>query len=669
MALTLTITDGTTSVSLVAAAGLAAADWTPAEAELVVQELTTGLADGADVRSASRLPVTETVTIRLKGTSHDNIASQYQTLIGLLEEARQYHTTDWQVTPVYLQAQTSTETSPRYSLLLWGTAQPGSSWIEPIFRNNSFWRDVTITLRREPWYRSAVPCSLPTAASISQPQIASTGTERFIPNCRETALLTHVYTYDDSAGTWSANLIAAAVPFDLFPNPAGAADILYVGSTSGVFRDVIYNLGTLAVGYTIVVEYWAGAWSSVVGEDGPNDFAGDGTNLGRYVSQLHLMTGWASGNLQTIFGGTAPNVAGYWVRYRITGGALTTMPQQKTDAIYNAADPRISWASTVVTGDYPALTRLLVNAKSPSSAVNTGIFGVIAGLKTRGLTNFTSHLNWAAANPAGWSLSDGSDTTHATADITAPGGTRAVCTFAGTVGLAQRIRLTNSTAATVSDWAGSYRVFLRCQQIGGAAGGAAVQLYAIVNGATVATNTAQWVSELVALQGVADFEVVDLGVMTLPPIARGRGLVASQLLLINQLDFALFAKDTTGADSCDLYLYDLVLIPADEMVVAAECQSTAGDDDQSIQQQHALIIDGGVTGTGAQLLSNWLLVNKPGLSWHLLTPPPALPPDRAGALFFLFLLQGVAPYKSDCSHGAMISLYLHRLWAQLAGAE
>src|SRR3972149_4799339 len=110
MARTLKITDGTTSVNLP----------DPAAPGIILQrggggpgEIPLGFSEGPQV--------VERWTFNLKGSSHDNVASQLSTLIKLTRQAKQYHEEIWRRKAVYVESQTTAETAARYALLFEAT--------------------------------------------------------------------------------------------------------------------------------------------------------------------------------------------------------------------------------------------------------------------------------------------------------------------------------------------------------------------------------------------------------------------------------------------------------------------------------------------------------------------------------------------------------------------
>ena len=111
MAETLNITDGTTTVPLNAtgATGFIARRGGVGSAKIVPHQYDKAL-------SFEDYLFVESYNTKLKGSSHDNAASQEQTLLRLLRKAYRYWHDPRQRTPVYLTRQTANEMNARYAV-------------------------------------------------------------------------------------------------------------------------------------------------------------------------------------------------------------------------------------------------------------------------------------------------------------------------------------------------------------------------------------------------------------------------------------------------------------------------------------------------------------------------------------------------------------------------
>ncbi|KKL66699.1 hypothetical protein LCGC14_2142380, partial [marine sediment metagenome] len=140
MAESLKIKGGTT-VDLLLTAGISIKGWTPAtpENEDNLHEV-----------------VRENMSFRIKGTSQNNLASQLIIFKKELRKARQFHTTTWQTTPLYIEAQGSTESNTRYALLHRGRVS-NLTTIHETVPKKAFTQSGTLELWREAGWRGAVP--------------------------------------------------------------------------------------------------------------------------------------------------------------------------------------------------------------------------------------------------------------------------------------------------------------------------------------------------------------------------------------------------------------------------------------------------------------------------------------------------------------------------------
>ena len=88
--------------------------------------------------------------------------------------------------------------------------------------------------------------------------------------------ITHAYAYDASLGTFSANIMTAALPVALYPAVPANNDCLYIGAVDtaigaledkNVFTNVVFDVGTAATyaaGTSSTWQYWNGAaWAGL----------------------------------------------------------------------------------------------------------------------------------------------------------------------------------------------------------------------------------------------------------------------------------------------------------------------------------------------------------------------------------------------------------------------
>ena len=127
------------------------------------------LADGASLRFQKALPVAERYRLNLKGSSHDNAASQIQALQRIMRKGDLNQLTDWQEEPLYIKQQATNETNTRYSKVLAWQDNSYPDFFAPPFEGDSQLDDFELRLVREPYWRSTVPGTMPSAEPLKFP--------------------------------------------------------------------------------------------------------------------------------------------------------------------------------------------------------------------------------------------------------------------------------------------------------------------------------------------------------------------------------------------------------------------------------------------------------------------------------------------------------------------
>lgn len=110
--------------------------------------------------------VAETWTVNVKGTSHDSAATIAQNLFKLAREAKQFKSAIWHTSPVYLQQQTTNETSARYSAVWEMRDIKIPDLFDLPFEANNELEGVEFTVIREHPWRSAAPGTLGSAITL-----------------------------------------------------------------------------------------------------------------------------------------------------------------------------------------------------------------------------------------------------------------------------------------------------------------------------------------------------------------------------------------------------------------------------------------------------------------------------------------------------------------------
>jgi hypothetical protein len=398
--------------------------------------------------------------------------------------------------------------------------------------------------------------------------------------------ITHAYTYDASTFTYSANLLTGALPTNLLPNPVQNGDMLYVGAVDtavgalddrNVFHNIIFNVGTAATygaGDSSAWEYWNGAaWATLqVYDDTSSGTAMDEAFGVGGIRGVHwaFPSNWAA----TIING----VNAYWVRCVITVAAAVTVPTQQVDDIFTCRWAAVDIAADQVMGTLPALARWRVHPRSDRKADNwiDGMYSCLyMGLRTHSRDGIYADIfsgYWPVASdqkPYGSSqlyYSPAGTTTAEELDYRSPYGGLAAHWATGAAASAManiiRIRQYDLASDDISRMNGTYHMFVRYRLAAGTAGD-------VILGAHTGIATATTAKRIIALPTNA-IEVADFGRIQIGP-AFGRPPKES-----NEIDIYLQAEQTVAA-ARNLWVYDIILIPADEWYAKVVVDTETGE--------------------------------------------------------------------------------------------
>jgi len=377
--------------------------------------------------------------------------------------------------------------------------------------------------------------------------------ETFFANCRQSAQITDAYYYDDSAGTFSSNMVGAATPHDLLPAAPAVNDILYIGVDDGAlvngpFFNVVFDLLQAGAGYIEgTIQRWSSAaWGSLyqVKDDTNNSALSASSRLA--VSGVAAIT-WQGGNGWTKT--TVNGVYGYWMRIIITavvGGV--PRPRQQNRGLYSVTRPFMEAAASAAGGDLRALARHELHSEA---AISFKHFISYARSLARG-ARWSPFINLSEVQPepeivlTSYLLS----TLVADADSSAGWAIESTPAFPYPSGV-QIILDVGSPLC--NDYHGKYRAFLRVRHTAGTAGQMSVSL--TVTSASTITGEAVKTTAVSA----TDFELLDLGKVTIPSVELGA---------VGEIDSIRFAINiVASAGGNTLRTYDLILVPIDESVV------------------------------------------------------------------------------------------------------
>jgi hypothetical protein len=251
----LRITDGTTAVNLLSTiSGARLVSWRPQRPQFrddgVWQE--SPLADGRRLLQTNYDNTIDTFTIHILAYSQDHLAEFAQDLDRLLLKAVAYWTSDWQTTPVYIEARGTDETETRYATIMsYSFVEEGDPYAQATVTNmiRRGWTDLDLLIEHGMWQETvpgAADCIEISAMQeyngcwfghgadgtcdaiggstgfllqedgvsyilqedgASKIELEPVPLEVYVANKHNRANLTHVFWSDVSAGTFGSNLI------------------------------------------------------------------------------------------------------------------------------------------------------------------------------------------------------------------------------------------------------------------------------------------------------------------------------------------------------------------------------------------------------------------------------------------------------------------------------
>ena len=295
--------------------------------------------------------------------------------------------------------------------------------------------------------------------------------------------------------------------------------------------------------------YYNGAWANLSIEDHTRAFKRDGI----YGTFWVQPSDWTTANLNALFGGGAPNITGYWVRYSITIGIPAGgVAQQQNRDIYSIPWSFADIGSDQVDGDIPSLTQIkLENWGDNGSTDELYIHRYVIGLRSydRG-NNFLAYIN----------LSDEQNTTYVAPDSVS--GASAVNDLQTASGRAYQFPAAAETSGNIriefdatgtADFAGTFHAFVRCNALSGTANDVKVWL----SWGPTSAATPIRITPKVPIQYINDYQILSMGRITLPQMRLASGDAWNEYYLYVEFE-------RTAAASINFA--DLILIPADEYI-------------------------------------------------------------------------------------------------------
>jgi hypothetical protein len=590
----LKITDGTVSdagirneVNLLAeTSGFCLTEWEPAIADLKGGGVWSDspISDGRRLRFAKAENVREVMTLEVQDWNADALITDTQALRRLLEKARAWGTAQWQREEVWIEAQGVGETNLRYAIITdYRTQRDGNPYDQPFWQRlaKAGMSEFQLILERRPFWTSNEP-GTETATEISAVEtydgrnlgnVDDTGSREpttaegavYAANKRNEANISDIYV--DDGGVFGANLMDAALPYNLLPAVPAVNDAIYFGidtalADSGPFSSLVFDIGTAITNVTTILwqQFDGVGWSLLNVQDNTNaNGAGTGVVFDTTgIRSVHWepRSGWVTRDL-SLDGG--PAITGYWVRAIVTAiGVGPTAPVQQNRDVYSIISPYVEIQESAVGGDIVAIARI----SARNQADTPGGVGLdawsnreIVGLRSmsRG-TNFSAYLNWAdEQNPAGVTVTTSPIGGIGNA-IESPTGRCVSITPPAAPATQITMQLDSSLAP---EYFGTYHGFLRAQQLAGVSGDITFQLRGEISG----VNQNVFLSFDGSFQNTNTWQIFDLGRVSIPSIVGGA--------VANVTNFRLIVS---GTGAIAVRFYDLILIPVDEW--AADCLDT-----------------------------------------------------------------------------------------------
>ncbi len=392
----------------------------------------------------------------------------------------------------------------------------------------------------------------------------TTSNEVYIANAFKIATLTHIFFNDDSAGTFTANLIGSALPYTLIPTALGLDDKLYIGisaassSILGTFLSVVFDIVTpgdfTGVGKW---EYFNGASFVGFGNGNIRDNTAPGSALSTVltpfmesgVNSIHYIpvSDWVT---TTING-----VVAFWIRFDFDFSAspITSVIQQQNREVYTINHSWVDIASGQILGDIKSINRNDAQNQSNGTDEKSASNRLILGSRTP-ITNdvFVPFLNCTDfQNGSGIIVTVDSDTTEGDADPTTANSERSTFTATDTV-QATRVTFTIDDFASPS-YGGEFRLFFRGKQ-----NTKAGTDFAKINGKiTTGDGGVEFTGDQIAFEFTNDWQLLDLGKIRIP---------TSSLFAVFELpnEVILEIQIQAGTSGDVVYCYDVALMPVSE---------------------------------------------------------------------------------------------------------
>jgi hypothetical protein len=344
----------------------------------------------------------EELMLRANDVSEDALAESLIKFRQLLQAATSYWTSDWGKIPVYLKIRGYRETNTRYAVIVnWSAPADTLAYFEnpdKVYENVS---KISLSVLIERGQFQDAPVGTDFAKEVSSVQKHYSTDEYFgtyyggeveptedlliVSNKNIEANVDGIYRRDVSSGNWSPDLTGDNHVY-IFPNPLAAGDELYIGAdcqgSTIMFSDIVFDMDPteLLIGATVVWEYYNGSsWVTLSEVDNTVEFSLGGLNSVVWTRK----DTWATANLNTLFGGSAPSVSRYWVRARITNiGTSGKIPKINNYPMYIA-----NWNYLTINGsqfncDIASKIRFDIDIQSEDLFVTQSLKEILIGTRS-----------------------------------------------------------------------------------------------------------------------------------------------------------------------------------------------------------------------------------------------------------------------------------------------
>lgn len=337
----LEITDGTTTVSLMDGSdGFYEARWVPSIPEYkgggTFQE--TPLTQGRRLVDKQFTNIIETITVVLSTNTVDGAQVAKQKVRRLLEKAADYWVNEWTDTPVYLIAQSKEETNPRYAVISNGRVPDGG---DPYGTNYAYsfggrkytHEEIDIIIEHGLWMSSAPG----DAQELCTFNGGFYNGIQYGTDSSPITVIDYAIFYDDSGGTYTANLANGPFPIDFVPILSTAGDLLYIGVDNVRFNWLYFSLSSGQDGTSGTEwDYWDGGQWVEFTADLLKDTTGTAGASGQFSLQQSGFITWDP--IPDWQKAAVNGTLAYWVRMRLNGTPFVAAATADTYASYSSSN-------------------------------------------------------------------------------------------------------------------------------------------------------------------------------------------------------------------------------------------------------------------------------------------------------------------------------------------